>query len=123
MSDLDTNLDISLDTLTKEFKRLLDGIRTKYSLEEWRYAYSKVIYSGAIEILHKFPEIIIGPAPLAPLPLRSEKRADPILGNPGPMGAPLHPVIDGQAPPFHPSAIGKLVCIVLGNCPEPPQQT
>jgi hypothetical protein len=121
MSDLDANLGISLDTLTKEFERLLNDIRTKYSLEEWRYAYSKVIYSGAIKILEKFPGIIIGPAPF---PLQSKEIAEPIRGNPTTIGGPLHPVtIAGQAPPFHPSAIGKLVCIVLGNCPEPPQQT
>lgn len=110
-----------LDALTEQFQRLLDGIRDKHTLEEWRFAYRKIIYAGAIKILDDFPEIIIGPAPL---PVRSEKKGGPTRGNPVTLGPPGHPVgIAGQAPPFHPSAIGELLCVVLGTCPQPPQQT
>lgn len=110
-----------LDTLTEQFDRLLDGIRSKHTLEEWRFAFRKIIYSSAMKILNDVPEIIVGPAPM---PLRSEKKgsASPTRGNPAGLGGPLHGVIAGQAPPFHPSAINELVCIVLGNCPQQTQQ-
>jgi len=112
-----------LDTLTEQFERLLEGIRSKYTLEEWRYAYRKVIYSGAMKILEDFPEIIIGP-PLQPSPRLQEQRA-PTHGGGAPMGGPgPYPggqqppaiIIAGQRPPPYPSAIGELVCIALGNC-------
>jgi hypothetical protein len=83
-----------LDKLTEEFERLLEGVRGKHSLDEWRYAYRKVLYSGGMKILEQFPEIILGP---------------------------VHPVSAGPPPPYHPSAINELLCIVLGNCP--PQKT
>lgn len=110
-----------LDTLTEQFERLLDGIRSKHTLEEWRFAYRKIIYSGGMKILDDFPEIIIGPAPL---PRRSEKKAitGPTRGNPAGIGGPSHGIIAGQAPPFHPSAINELLCIVLGTCPQDQQQ-
>jgi hypothetical protein len=112
-----------LDTLTEQFERLLDGIRTKHTLEEWRFAYRKIIYSGGMKILDDFPEIIVGQAPLPP---RSEKKAvaAPTRGNPAGIRGPVTGVTYGQAPPFHPSSIGELVCIVLGTCPQQqPQQT
>jgi hypothetical protein len=84
-----------LDTLAEQFGRLLEGVRGEYSLEEWRHAYRKIIYSGGMKILQAFPEIIIGP----------------------PRG-----VAAGPPPPYHPSGIGEYLCVVLGNCPQPPQQ-
>ena len=110
----------NLDTLAEQFEQLLEGVRGKYSLEEWRYAYQKIIYSGAMKILENFPEIIVGPAPM---PMESKKGSGPTRGDPATLGKPLHPVIAGQTPPYHPSSISKLVCIVLGNCPEPAGQS
>jgi hypothetical protein len=106
----------NLDTLAEQFERLLEGVSGKYSLAEWRYAYEKVIYFGAMKILEDFPEIIVGPPPP---PMESKKGPAPAHGGPATLGKPIHPVIAGQSPPYHPSSIGKLVCIVLGNCPEP----
>jgi len=105
-----------LDTLAEQFERLLEGVRGKYSLEEWRFAYRKVVYSGAMKILDDFPELIVGPRPL---PLQSKKAAGPTRGEPTTIAGPGHPVvIAGQPPPYHPSAIGELLCVVLGTCPK-----
>jgi hypothetical protein len=107
-----------LDTLTGQFKGTLDGIHTKYTLEEWRYAYREIIYAGAMRILEEFPEIIIGspPSPSAqPQGQQSPTRGDPALA-----GGPRSPRIDGERPPYHPNGIGQIVCIALGNCPPPP---
>jgi len=115
-----------LDTLTEQFERLLEGIRTKYTLADWRYAYRKVIYSGAMKILEDFPEIIIG-SPPQPSPQLQEQRAHgggaPMAG-PGPHPGVQQPpaiIIAGQRPPPYPSDIGELVCIALGTC-QPPGQ-
>src|SRR5258708_40208930 len=98
-----------LDTLPEQFDRLLEGIRGKYTLEEWRYAYRKVIYSGAKKLLNDFPVIIVGPAPL---PVRSGKGPAPAGATTGP-GA--YPVIAGEQPPYRPNAVCELVCTVLGS--------
>jgi hypothetical protein len=84
-----------LDTLAEQFERLLEGVRGKYTLEEWRHAFRKIIYSGGMKILQTFPEIIVGP---------------------------VHGVAAGQKPPYRPSATGEFLCVVLGDCPQPPQQ-
>jgi hypothetical protein len=84
-----------LNKLTEEFERLLEGARGKHTLEEWRYAYRKILYAGGMKILEAFPEIIVGP---------------------------VRGVAAGPTPPYHPSAITEYLCIVLGNCPPPPPQ-
>jgi len=106
-----------LDTLPEQFERLLDGIRGKFTLAEWRYAYRKVIYSGARKILDDFPEIVIGPPPPPP---QSGKGPGPAPGgNPAGQQPGAHPVgIAGQPPPYHPSAIHEYLCIVLGDCQQ-----
>jgi hypothetical protein len=108
-----------LDTLTEQFEGLLKGIRGKYTLEEWRYAYRKVIYSGAKKLLDDFPVIVIGPPPL-PQHLQEQQSAPPGGGaggrGPHPGGQPppnLSPA--GDKPPYRPSAICELVCIVVGS--------
>jgi hypothetical protein len=109
-----------LDTLVDQFDGLLNGIRTKYSLEEWRYAYRKIIYSGAVKILREHPEIVIGPRPAPPRQLPE----DPIQegGGTGKGWQPPPPFIDSTKPPYRPSAICELACcIALGTCP--PHQT
>jgi hypothetical protein len=105
-----------LDALTEQFQRLLDGIRDKHTLEEWRFAYRKIVYSGAMKILDDFPELIVGPPPRA---RQSKKAAGPTRSEPTTIAGPGHPVvIAGQPPPYHPSAIGELLCVVLGTCPH-----
>jgi len=84
-----------LDKLTEEFERLLEGVRGKHSLDKWRHAYRKIIYSGAMKILETFPEIIVGP---------------------------VRGVAAGQKPPYHPS-VEPILCIVLGDCPPPPPKS
>jgi hypothetical protein len=117
-----------LDTLTEQFEGLLEGIRGKYTLQEWRYAYRKVIYSGAMKILEDFPAIIIGPPPPPP-PQLQEQRAPTHGGGAAKGGPGPHPVVQqppaiiiaGQRPPPYPSSIGELVCIALGDCHQPGQ--
>jgi len=106
-----------LDTLTEQFERLLEGVRGKYTLEEWRYAYRKVIYSGAKKLLDDFPVIVIGPPPLPPH--LQEQQAAPAGGGGagrGPQPGPQPPVnTAGQQPPYRPSVVCELVCIVVGS--------
>jgi hypothetical protein len=105
-----------LDTLTEQFERLLEGVRSQYTLEEWRYAYRKVLYSGAIRILKDFPVIFVGTS-------SPKLQEDPVFSGGVPIGGqgPLPPPksIAGERPPYRPSAINQLVCIALGNCPPP----
>jgi hypothetical protein len=98
-----------LDTLTEQFERLLEGISTEYTLEEWRYAYREIIYAGAMKILEEFPEIVVGPAPSTPPQQQQQQQ----------QGPGFHPAAPGQRPPYYPSSIFHLVCIALGNCPPP----
>lgn len=108
-----------LDALTEQVDRLLENIRTKYSLEEWRYAFREIIFSGAMKILDEFPEIIIGPRPESPTQPQQQQQQGPTHGGGSVIGKGPHPLPDGQRPPYYPSGIGQLVCIVLGNCPQP----
>jgi hypothetical protein len=108
-----------LDTLAKQFEQLLEGIRDKHSLEEWRYAYRKVIYSGALKIFEVHPEVIIGPSP-ATLELQARGGPGPGDGPRNVGGNPPPYTILGERPPYRPSAvILQAACIALGNCPPP----
>lgn len=105
-----------LDTLPEQFDRLLEGVRGKYTLEEWRYAYRKVIYSGAMRILKDFPEIIVGPPP-APFPEQQQQQRPTVGRGPHGGGDPPPPYFTaGQQPPYRPNAIHELLCIALGTC-------
>jgi len=68
-----------LDTLTEQFDRLLEGVRSQYTLEEWRYAYRKVLYSGAMKILKDFPVVIVGEQPSAQLQEDPVVAGDPVM--------------------------------------------
>ena len=110
-----------LDTLTEQFERLLDGVNTEYSLEEWRYAFREIIYAGAMKILEEFPEIVVGPAPSTP---PQQQQTPPQQQQTPPQqqqqqGPGFHPAAPGQRPPYYPSGIFHLICIALGNCPPP----
>jgi hypothetical protein len=105
-----------LDAKTQQIEQLFAGIGAS-DLEEWRYAYRKIIYAGAMKILRDHPEIIIGspPDPSSEQQQQQQQQQRPAsggaaLGNPG-----RNPVIDGQPPPYRPSAVCHLVCIVLGD--------
>jgi hypothetical protein len=107
-----------LDTLANQLEALLEGVKTKFTLAEWRYASRKVIYSMGLEILEKFPDIVIGQPPIPQKgPPQAMRMSSP--GGPAASGDPgVHPIIDDQQPPYRPSAVGTLVCLVLGDCPE-----
>jgi hypothetical protein len=120
-----------LDTLPEQFDRLLEGIDSVNSLEEWRYAFRKVIYSGAMEILRDFPEIVVGPPPIPSSEQQQQQKQQqqsqqqeqqqeqrrPPPGGGATVGKPVrHPIIEGQQPPYRPSAIHELLCISLGTC-------
>jgi len=114
-----------LDALPKQFEQLLEGIRGKHSLEEWRHAYRKIIYSGAKRIFDDFPVIIIGPPPgpssesrqqhQQQQPQQQQQQQQQQQGPTLSGGAARSPGTAGQQPPYHPSAICQYVCTVLGN--------
>jgi hypothetical protein len=109
-----------LDDVTNQLKGGLKGIKDKYTLEEWRYAFADMIYAGAMRIFEEFPEIITGlpparPAPPAPL----QEKQGPTGIEPAFRGPPRHPGVEGERPPYHPN-VCPIVCITLGNCPPPP---
>jgi len=83
------------DPLIAEFERLLDGIPDTFTLQQWQFAYKKVIFTMGLKILNKFPQDAFGPQP--PWPLwyapESEGHAD---GAPGPM--PSRPPFRGRGP-------------------------
>jgi hypothetical protein len=108
----------TLDELTAEFDRLLATIpRGDNSLDDWRYAYRKIVYSGAKRILSDFPDLITGPRPL-PRQFEQGPGSHPGGGGAAFGGGVVHPVAEGQPPPYRPSAVNQLLCLVLGTCPQ-----
>jgi hypothetical protein len=103
----------NLDALPEQFDRLLGGIGTEYSLEELRYAFRKIIYSGAMKLYKDHPEIIIGPVPPPPPPQQQQQQQP--QPQPQQQGGGRGPQTAGQQPPYRPSAICEWVCIALGN--------
>ena len=103
-----------LDAEIRQIEQLFRGDGAN-DLEACRYAYRKIIYAGAMKILRDHPEIIIGSPPDPTSEQQQQQQQRPAsgggaLGNPG-----RNPVIDGQPPPYRPSAVCQLVCIVLGD--------
>jgi hypothetical protein len=109
-----------LDTQTKQIDQYFEGIGAK-NLEELRYAYRIVIYSGAMKILRDFPDIIVGPppAPSSEKQQQQQQQREPGQGGGGGGVRPPPVYSDSTKPPYRPSAILRLACIALGNCPEP----
>jgi hypothetical protein len=89
-----------LDDITNQLKASLKGIKKKYTLEEWRYAYADIINAGAMKILGEFPDIVTGLPPARPASI----------------GGPRRPGVEGERPPYHPN-VCPIVCMTLGNCP------
>jgi hypothetical protein len=108
-----------LDDITNKLKADLKGIKNKYTLEEWRYAYANIIYAGAMRILGEFPDIVTGLPPARPAPPPEQR--GPANPEPASFGAARNPRIDGERPPYHPN-VCPIVCMTLGNCPPPPTQ-
>jgi hypothetical protein len=109
-----------LDEVTKQLKAALKGIKEKYTLEEWRYAYADIIYAGAMKILGEFPDIITGMPPARPAPPQEKRGPTPV--EPASFGGPRHPGVEGERPPYHPN-VCPIVCITLGNFPPHPTPT
>ena len=84
------------DQLIESLEKLLDRVPKNYGLAEWRHLIRQVVYTVSMRILRTFPEIIVGP------PSRSKSA--------------------GPQPPYHPN-VGRLLCIVTGDCPPPPTTT
>jgi hypothetical protein len=104
----------ALDTLPEQFDRLLEGIGTEYSLEELRFAFRKVLYSGAMKLYRDHPEIIVGPPPPPPRPAQPQQQQQP-QQQPQQQRGGRGPHSDGQLPPYRPNAICEWVCTALGN--------
>jgi hypothetical protein len=51
------------DPLIADFERLLDKIPATFTLEQWQFAYKKMIFTMGLKILEKFPENALGPKP------------------------------------------------------------
>jgi hypothetical protein len=54
----------TLDSLVADFERHLGSIE-KSSLQQWQFAYKRVIFAMGLKILEKFPRNALGPEPMA----------------------------------------------------------
>jgi hypothetical protein len=52
------------DSLIADFERLLNTF-PETSLQQWQFAYKKVIFLMGLKILNKFPQNAFGPEPIA----------------------------------------------------------
>lgn len=69
----------TLDSLVADFERRLGSIDGS-SLQQWQFAYKKVIFAMGLKILEHFPKNALGPPPNA---------EGPDGGAPGPRGGPI----------------------------------
>jgi hypothetical protein len=53
----------TLDSLVADFQARLEKI-DKSSLQQWQFAYKKVIFAMGMKILEKFPQNALGPVPI-----------------------------------------------------------
>lgn len=68
------------DPLSTEFERLLEKVPSTFTLEQWQFAYKKVIFSMGLKILELFPDNAFGPPPTkSPV-----KGRGPFAAGPGP---------------------------------------
>jgi hypothetical protein len=84
------------DNFIGGLENLLEKVPKNYGLKEWRHLIRLVVYTVCMRVLRTFPEIIVGP--------------------------PRDVQAGGPTPPPHPN-VGRLLCIVTGDCPPPPSTT
>jgi len=86
------------DSIIADFERLLDSIPDNFTLQQWQFAYKKVIFAMGLKILEKFPENAFGPPPTkSPV-----KGRGPFMAGGGPTGGPIIHLASaalGLAPP------------------------
>lgn len=90
------------DSFEDDFKKILRRIPEDFTLGQWQHAYKEAIYLMGLEILERFPEIIVGPT----MPRRAERDKKGKGGHP-PGASP-----DGDKGGIHPNAC-VLACLVL----------
>jgi hypothetical protein len=56
------------DPVIADFERFLNTIPDTFTLQQWQFAYKKVIFTMGLKILNKFPQNAFGPDPSSPLP-------------------------------------------------------
>jgi hypothetical protein len=54
----------TLDSLVADFERRLGNIE-KSSLQQWQFAYKRVVFAMGLKILETFPRNALGPEPIA----------------------------------------------------------
>lgn len=120
----------TLDSLVADFQARLDKI-DKSSLQQWQFAYKKVIFAMGLKILEKFPQNALGPVPPEEGHRGGAPGGGPIIhhpghggGDPAPGGGPIiHGPAGGSTP--HPAGWGggpiiHLASAALGLAPPPP---
>jgi hypothetical protein len=120
-----------LDVLTEEFAKRLRAIpnTNTYSLEQWQYAYQKIILSMGLQIIEKFPAVVIGRDPSLSPP-RATQGPPPPPPPPPPPSLPPPPIviINGQPPPYHtfsqqpPYHVLVVASVALSDCPDCPKK-
>jgi hypothetical protein len=85
------------DPLIAEFERLLERFPDTFTLQQWQFAYKKVIFRMGMEILERFPQNAYGPPPPPP------------------------PPVEPSGGPWGPGPIIHLASAALGLGPTPPQ--
>jgi hypothetical protein len=54
------------DPIIADFERFLAKIPDAFTLQQWQFAYKKVIFTMGLRILNKFPQNAFGPDPSSP---------------------------------------------------------
>jgi hypothetical protein len=87
------------DSVIADFEQLLDRVPDDFTLEQWQFAYKKVIFAMGLKILELFPENAFGPPPTTS-PIKGGR--GPYMAGGGPTGGPiihLASAVLGLAPP------------------------
>ncbi len=108
------------DPLIADFEQLLDRRTERFSLQEWQYAYKKVIFNMGLKILERFPQNAFGPPPPPPMPAGAG--GEPGSGH-GPTKSPtkgLPPFAYGGGPTGGPIIHMAITVLELAPPPPPP---
>ena len=83
------------DALIASFELLLNKDTDRFSLEDWQFAYKRVIFNMGLKILNKYPSNAFGPDPsenggAGPSPTKApNKGRGPYAYGGGPKGGPI----------------------------------